>query len=586
MADPATSQLAALLLQQQRRGNDPAERSRRYGQMLMQQGSSTAPVQSPLEGLARALTGGLGGFFEGVEDRAQKTKDKNTITGLSDYAAAPPGPAGDEARKIAQKLLGEGDSTMVAPFLMQEIARKQALGAAQQGYASQPTLGPPGTGGTPPGGGTAPLDITVTPGQLPQGQVAPGGFANNVGNIRATPGVSFPGQGPAQNGFMTFGTPQEGVNATVANLGAYVRQNPAITVAQAIAKWAPPNENNTQQYISQVAEGTGINPGMPMAEVLKDPAMAAQFVDAMTRKEKGGLPPGVTADTFMAATTPAGMPAQGASEAPTGAPAPVAPPAAPPPQANAMPEISPQAMELQRQAQEIAKAGTAEAFTRATGLLQKAQEAQAAYVQERAKTGDTRAYDATTTAEKRAYDAQEHDRRELTKPATGEQSLSAGFADRMRNSNQIVGQLPQAGTSTADKLKAAIPFGLGNSALSPDYQRYRQARDDFINSQLRRESGAAIAQSEYDNADRQYFPQPGDGPEVLAQKERNRQLAVEGMIRNAGPTYKPSPMVTAPMPGSDRPAQGGGVPQPGTVMDGYRFKGGDPSKQENWERAQ
>ena len=26
------------------------------------------------------------------------------------------------------------------------------------------------------------------------------------------------------------------------------------------------------------------------------------------------------------------------------------------------------------------------------------------------------------------------------------------------------------------------------------------------------------------------------------------------------------------------------APKPGAVMDGYRFKGGDPSKQENWEK--
>lgn len=30
-------------------------------------------------------------------------------------------------------------------------------------------------------------------------------------------------------------------------------------------------------------------------------------------------------------------------------------------------------------------------------------------------------------------------------------------------------------------------------------------------------------------------------------------------------------------------AEPAGAPKPGTVEDGYRFKGGDPSKQENWE---
>ena len=40
-------------------------------------------------------------------------------------------------------------------------------------------------------------------------------------------------------------------------------------------------------------------------------------------------------------------------------------------------------------------------------------------------------------------------------------------------------------------------------------------------------------------------------------------------------------------PGVDQPEGGGGNrgPQPGTVENGYRFKGGDPAKQENWEQV-
>ena len=76
-----------------------------------------------------------------------------------------------------------------------------------------------------------------------------------------------------------------------------------------------------------------------------------------------------------------------------------------------------------------------------------------------------------------------------------------------------------------------------------------------INAQLRRESGAAINADEYAKADKQYFPQPGDDPETIKQKALNRKLAVEGMVRGAGPTYQPSPSVPKgpkPLEGAER----------------------------------
>ncbi len=146
----------------------------------------------------------------------------------------------------------------------------------------------------------------------------------------------------------------------------------------------------------------------------------------------------------------------------------------------------------------------------------------------------------------------EHDRQQRTATPNNEQSLSAGFSDRMQNSNRLIDRFGPALTNFGARAKDSLPLGLGNLAQSPEFQQAKQAKDDFINAQLRRESGAAIAPSEYANADKQYFPQPGDGPEVLQQKAKNRQLAVEGMVRNAGPTYQPSPSVGA------APAQGGG----------------------------
>ncbi|MNY33828.1 hypothetical protein D3C86_1681260 [compost metagenome] len=59
---------------------------------------------------------------------------------------------------------------------------------------------------------------------------------------------------------------------------------------------------------------------------------------------------------------------------------------------------------------------------------------------------------------------------------------------------------------------------------------------------LRQESGASIAPSEFDNARKQYFPQPGDSDKVIAQKARNREIAIQGLQNNAGKAaYKPAP---------------------------------------------
>ncbi len=71
--------------------------------------------------------------------------------------------------------------------------------------------------------------------------------------------------------------------------------------------------------------------------------------------------------------------------------------------------------------------------------------------------------------------------------------------------------------------------------MSSEQQRVTQAQRDFVNAVLRQESGAVISDAEFANAKKQYFPAPGDSPPVLAQKRANRQLAVQGFARMAGP---------------------------------------------------
>jgi hypothetical protein len=120
------------------------------------------------------------------------------------------------------------------------------------------------------------------------------------------------------------------------------------------------------------------------------------------------------------------------------------------------------------------------------------------------------------------------------------QSKALLFGSRARDANAALEGLAAKGVSMGSVPKAVaegvpvVGSALGAIAnayvASPEQQQVEQAQRDFINAALRRESGAAIAASEFDNAKKQYFPQIGDSEEVKAQKARNRQLAIQGIL--------------------------------------------------------
>lgn len=126
---------------------------------------------------------------------------------------------------------------------------------------------------------------------------------------------------------------------------------------------------------------------------------------------------------------------------------------------------------------------------------------------------------------------------QVTEPkVTLDERKAMTFADRLSTSGAIIDQLEAAGTSASDAARSSVPL-IGNWLVSGKYQQLDQAKRDFINAQLRRESGAVISEEEFDNANRQYFPQPGDTPATLAQKRANRKIVIDGMKRDSGPTY-------------------------------------------------
>jgi hypothetical protein len=118
------------------------------------------------------------------------------------------------------------------------------------------------------------------------------------------------------------------------------------------------------------------------------------------------------------------------------------------------------------------------------------------------------------------------------KPLTEGQAKSALFGSRMQEANDILESLAKSGTNTSTPgMNSGYGVGSVVSALSSnDQQQLMQAKRNFVNAVLRRESGAVIADSEFANAERQYFPQIGDSKEVIAQKKANREAATRGVL--------------------------------------------------------
>lgn len=116
---------------------------------------------------------------------------------------------------------------------------------------------------------------------------------------------------------------------------------------------------------------------------------------------------------------------------------------------------------------------------------------------------------------------------------TSSQSLAAGFAQRTLDSGNIITEIGDKFTGAVSRAVGIVPRGF----QFQNRQRFDQATRDFISATLRRESGAAIQQSEFDYANLQYIPQPGDKEDVLEQKQRNRETIATSLRLEAGPAF-------------------------------------------------
>lgn len=120
---------------------------------------------------------------------------------------------------------------------------------------------------------------------------SPRGIRNsNPGNIRHSPGTRWQGMSANQNdtAFVQFTGPQWGIRAIARTLITYQDKHGLRTVRLIISRWAPPNENNTESYIRQVANRVGVPPDGRID--VYDYRTMQTLVEAIIRHENGAGP--------------------------------------------------------------------------------------------------------------------------------------------------------------------------------------------------------------------------------------------------------------------------------------------------------
>ncbi|MEX3972261.1 hypothetical protein [Paraburkholderia caribensis] len=126
---------------------------------------------------------------------------------------------------------------------------------------------------------------------------------------------------------------------------------------------------------------------------------------------------------------------------------------------------------------------------------------------------------------------------------TQDQANAVAFGARALDAQNLLRQLEAGGTTNTNavnRIAGSLPvvggaLGAATNFLNSDQQQsYDQAKRNFVSAVLRKESGAAISESEFANEDKKYFPQAGDTAATIEQKARARDLAIEGLKAQAG----------------------------------------------------
>lgn len=171
------------------------------------------------------------------------------------------------------------------------------------------------------------------------------------------------------------------------------------------------------------------------------------------------------------------------------------------------------------------------------------------------------------------------------RPPTEGQLAGAGYLQRMTKAEEIMRSVERLEGVSAIPLEKtlAVDSGVEGYVLNPTEQRIIQAQRDWVRAKLRKESGAVIAPQEMAAEIKTYFPQPGEGPEVIRQKAEARRAAERQLEIGAGSAAPQagsiSPEYTPPIRMQDLSGAGIGGADASTILDEARQaieRGADP----------
>jgi hypothetical protein len=123
---------------------------------------------------------------------------------------------------------------------------------------------------------------------------------------------------------------------------------------------------------------------------------------------------------------------------------------------------------------------------------------------------------------------------------TGQERTALSFYNRAKDASETALKTEEsiAKYGLLDQGRLAAGGMAGNFVKNDEMQSYRQAQRGFTEARLRKESGATVKDTEYDQDAKTYWAVPGDSPATIEQKRKAREKVLEGLRIGSGRAYQ------------------------------------------------